>query len=793
MDGSIDIALEDIALCTNKSCHCLDVSKDDVVSFGSSNSVVLYQPHGWTNTRWHSVMTFNHHKGKVLCTKWMKILNNHNETKFNYLLSGSTDKSVIVWKYDNNIDQYFRSSSLNVEMVLEGHNDAITGIDGLFSEVLNLYFIVSTAADSTVKVWMGRELPSVKCNQTIDFQNGFILDVAMHPLPKSNIPLLACAADDHTVKLYICNFESPENCKFENAIDLKGHEDWVRAVDFINVDDDTLYLVSCSQDSFIRLWKLSLGYEPELDELKMKKHNFFVDSGNQEKQQYSVVIDAVLSGHENWVYSVKWHRRDDSEICLLSCSIDKTIVIWKYDKENEMWIDSIRVGEMGGNTLGFYGAQFDTTGKHLIAHSHTGALYGWRKCKDELWKSAVVVGGHTSPVNDIAWEPSYGRYLISAGEDQTTRLFGKWKLSKMWHEIARPQIHGYDMQCLGAIESSKFVSGADEKVLRVFNASKNFITNFEQLTGDTICHSNELISEGATVPALGLSNKAVQQKQEPVITNRREQYIENLFSPVELSQPPPESYLLQNTLWPEIRKVYGHVYEIFCVACSHSGDIVASAGKSSQPKHSAIMIWDVSKWEQACFLQGHTLTVTQMEFSPNDTYLLSVSRDRTWIVHKLVDPASFKFEKVAHSDKKTGHSRIIWSCSWSHDSKFFATASRDKKIKLWEIKNESTTSVLMIAAVDCKEPATAVAFASSSVIASSYELAVGLESGIIKLFRMTGDFSLIELIVLNKHFSHCLTVKRLKWRPFNESNETNRKCLASCAQDHQIKFFNVIY
>ena len=34
-----------------------------------------------------------------------------------------------------------------------------------------------------------------------------------------------------------------------------------------------------------------------------------------------------------------------------------------------------------------------------------------------------------------------------------------------WHELARPQIHGYDMQCVAMLSSLQYVSGADEKVL----------------------------------------------------------------------------------------------------------------------------------------------------------------------------------------------------------------------------------------------------------------------------------------------------------------------------------------
>ena len=37
------------------------------------------------------------------------------------------------------------------------------------------------------------------------------------------------------------------------------------------------------------------------------------------------------------------------------------------------------------------------------------------------------------------------------------------------------------MQCLAAINSHCFVSAADEKVLRIFEATKNFDENFEAL------------------------------------------------------------------------------------------------------------------------------------------------------------------------------------------------------------------------------------------------------------------------------------------------------------------------
>jgi len=44
------------------------------------------------------------------------------------------------------------------------------------------------------------------------------------------------------------------------------------------------------------------------------------------------------------------------------------------------------------------------------------------------------------------------------------------------------------------------------------------------------------------------------------------------------------------------------------------------------------------------------------------------------------------FSLYTHTDKDTAvHSRIIWSCDWSPDSKYFVTSSRDKKVFIYFI------------------------------------------------------------------------------------------------------------
>jgi elongator complex protein 2 len=60
-----------------------------------------------------------------------------------------------------------------------------------------------------------------------------------------------------------------------------------------------------------------------------------------------------------------------------------------------------------------------------------------------------------------------------------------------------------------------------------------------------------------------------------------------------ISEPPTEENLLQNTLWPEVQKLYGHGYEIFALAARHDGTLLASACKATTPEHAAIIIWFV--------------------------------------------------------------------------------------------------------------------------------------------------------------------------------------------------------
>lgn len=226
----------------------------------------------------------------------------------------------------------------------------------------------------------------------------------------------------------------------------------------------------------------------------------------------------------------------------------------------------------------------------------------------------------------------------------------------------------------------------------------------------------------------------------------------------EILEPPTEESLLQNTLWPEIQKLYGHGYEIYSLAAAPDGQLLASACKATNVEHAAILLWyphirsnhvlilnstvfrETNDWNQIQKLPSHNLTVAQLAFSPNSQFLLSVSRDRRWSLFARKDNSS-EFTLFATVDKRTSiHTRIIWCCAWTHDSRHFATGSRDGKVVVWK-KNENLPENIVeryIAAsqsLELKgESVTAVAFAPNDVN-NNYLIAIGLESGAILIYK----------------------------------------------------------
>jgi elongator complex protein 2 len=671
------------------------------------------------------------------------------------LISGSVDKTVKIWKKEGDFGPYIcaqtlsdRGSSINCIAVATGSNVFASG-----------------SADSIVKIWSFDERRVASLRQSINITPRFFpLAMALSPLagaPDSYV--LAVAGTKEIIHLYVLDpARSPD---FKLQATLSGHEGWIRSLEFTRESESLtsdLLLSSASQDKYIRLWRIHQGKElpaaaasadPSLGaflpgkSLSNKAHRF-----QAQGLDYSASFEALLFGHEDWIYSTRWRVGGTSSLQLLSASADNSLAIWEQDPTTSVWVTIARMGEISsekgsttatGSTGGFWVGLWSPSGSTVVCLGRTGSWRLWNyNSQQDRWIQGVGISGHTQSITGIAWSKE-GEYLLSASSDQTTRLHAKWKRgdNSSWHEMARPQIHGYDLNCIDSLGTSQFVSGADEKLLRVFNEPRTVANLLSKLCGFGGTHLEEM-PDAANMPLLGLSNKAIE-----AVENDEEVYKGNANdreavdpasvvhkSTLDLDYPPTEEHLSRHTLWPETEKLYGHGYEISALAASHDGSIIATACKASSIDHAVIRLFETKEWHEIKPpLTAHSLTVTRLRFSADDQYLLSVGRDRQWAVFELAADEKSKYTLLESNPK--GHTRMILDAGWAPTSlPVFATAGRDKQIKLWT-KDQDSTGFIHKITISEESPVTAMDFLNSSIGDLVY-LAVGTETGQLKMYSL---------------------------------------------------------
>lgn len=487
--------------------------------------------------------------------------------------------------------------------------------------------------------------------------------------------------------------------------------------------------------------------------------------------------------------------------------------------------------------------------------------------------------GHFGPVVDACWAAD-GACLLTASEDQTARITAQLHTGR-WCELARPQVHGHDFSCVAALpgppasiqptdqaspdaaanqatttsdsgngDSSNgdssdatsaslrlpprylYASGSEEKVLRVFEAPRTFHDTLAMARGQgalpcttqngatapaTPSHAHAHAAYGATLPALGLSNKAVYSQEEaagggadavgpdgkPLLYDVGPDFAPTSL-PSAVAGAPLEEHLAQNTFWPEIYKLYGHGNDVYCLAADPLGCYLASASRAQSAATAGIWLWDAANWTPAGTLDAHTLTVTQLAFSPNGQWLASAGRDRSVAVFARCEagPAadSPPFQLVG---KVKAHSRIVWSVDWSPDSQLLATASRDCSLKVWAAACSAGDSLprTPLATLPLGDSVRSVAFAPLALPPAAagrgarFLAAAGLEGGAVLILSMeyssAGEgVECVEVWRSGPHQQHAAAVRRLCWRVQGSGGERQLQ-LASCGDDHAVRIFSM--
>ncbi|KAI1738474.1 WD40-repeat-containing domain protein [Xylaria scruposa] len=832
MDGPT-IQIEYLSVGANRHTAVADWSQDGLIAFGADSNIALWRPHDSQPRGVTSLLSG--HTDIVKAIKFLPKGESEGDEQKTYLLSGADDHCLRIWELPSD------SGAVKCIQTLTEHTAAINCIATLYGQRKKgspaTAIFATGAADASIRIWAfdGRE---ARVLQMISPKPKFFpLAIALSRLDGNGEALvLAAAGTRDIVQVFVA--ESSTNPEFQLQATLTGHEGWIRSLDFTwgkkdDGADPDLLLASASQDKYIRLWRLHQGKElpaasasgadPSLGAyLPGKSPSNKAHRLKTSEKDFTITFEALLLGHDDWIYSAKWYTGPDTgRLQLLSTSADNTLAIWEADPSSGIWVTNVRLGEISrekgattatGSTGGFWTGLWSPDGTSVTCLGRTGSWRAWDYKKEEdQWTPRVGVSGHTRAVTGIAWAKN-GEYLLSTSSDQTTRLHGSWKQNNTWHEMARPQIHGYDLNCIDSLGGSQFVSGADEKLMRVFDEPKAVARLLNRLCGiggGDDSAAVEAMPDAANMPVLGLSNKAIEAIDDDAEVNTsaspetdREALDPGMTvrkSALEIDHPPFEDSLSRHTLWPETEKLYGHGYEISCLAVSHAGDLIASACKASSVNHAVIRLFETRKWtEVKPPLTAHSLTATRLRFSPDDRHLLSVGRDRQWAVFEREQGTKEEGGEDAQGlplpgytllqANPKGHTRMILDAAWapSTDSSLvFATAGRDKTVKIW--RREEAAGIACITTITETHPATAIDFLPRPNKDGQFVLAVGTEAGKISIHSLdptsltvSSNFTLRPELCLAK------PVLQLAWRPRTDTIE-----LAIAGDDSSLRVYRI--
>eukprot|EP00955_Chlamydomonas_euryale_P098070 365123-Chlamydomonas_euryale.AAC.10 len=333
--------------------------------------------------------------------------------------------------------------------------------------------------------------------------------------------LLATGGTDKSVRLYA---REPERAaEFVAMCSLPGHDNWVRSLAFCHTcgagagagSSSGLLLASASQDRYGRIWAIQEEQDGESAASASPVSAADAVARYAPKPRFCAggramlaTMEALLIGHEDWVHSVAWRPpplppagaarsgrhtpQPFSDLCLLSASMDRTMMLWQHDPGSGLWMSQAAVGDAGAQCLGYFGGVFSADGRSVLAHGFTGALHLWDRVDSptcaaasaaagsiagSTWAPRPALGGHFGAVTGCCWAAD-GGCLLSVSEDQTARMFTRLR-GASWCEVARPQVHGHDFTCVASVPSASgsagappyaYISGSEEKMLRAFEA-----------------------------------------------------------------------------------------------------------------------------------------------------------------------------------------------------------------------------------------------------------------------------------------------------------------------------------
>jgi len=243
----------------------------------------------------------------------------------------------------------------------EGHSDWVSGVD--FHPRGSL--VATTSGDCTVKIW---DVAKEQCRHTLSDHNQAVWACAFHDLGDF---LVTCSMDQ-TVKAF-----DMQSMRCRQT--FRGHVD---SVNFVTFQPFSNIVLTASGDKTVSMWDLRTG-----------------------------LCVQTFYGHQNACNQATFNKKGDT---IASCDSDGIVKLWDVRVVSEYL--QIDTGQHPANA-----ACFDRSGKVLAIASGDASIKTFN-VEDRVFVANLE--GHDDSVQDVAFEPTGDKYLLSASSDAS---FAMWQ------------------------------------------------------------------------------------------------------------------------------------------------------------------------------------------------------------------------------------------------------------------------------------------------------------------------------------------------------------------------------
>ena len=589
-------------------------------------------------------------------------------------------------------------------IVQTGHSTDVLSL----SVCPNSEYLVSTASDSTVKLW---EIRSGKLIRNFSGHAGWVVACAI----SSNRKHLATGSWDHTVRLW--NLETGEALE---EFDVPGGE----SVCF-SLDGTCLY--GGTEDGEVHLlW----------DSLSSKR---------------KIPLVSSFLGHTCKVKALCIYEKDDKKY-LASGSSDGTAKLWNFETGALLQTYTAHPDEIGkdfklefeqSHPLTIRSVCFTPDGKYLVTGCHDGTAKFWDTeaglQKNSSFNSSYFHSfNHSDKIRSVSVSPD-GELLVTAGNDNSAMLWNLKDLKQREPVAVFEGEHAGPLTAVKIMADGKWIAtGSKDSLVKLWSIeSRKVIQTF---TGGSFSVNTAAMSNNGKYLATGHNTNLIKiwdlvagKLSKTLRSNERSGQVGIVAGITSLNFSQDDQYLVSGSgdgtakLWDIENETPLLIYQgksyflnsavisqdnkfivtgadtpivsIFNTASpeaavefegltdwvssvdinTEKGLLVAACDHDGANTINSVLLWDLNAEKKPYEFKGHTQRVRSLKMSRNGKLLVTGSNDGAALLWDLEN-------KKKPLQKFLGHTFWVNSVDISSDGALVVTGSDDCTAKLWDAK-----------------------------------------------------------------------------------------------------------